>query len=64
LVIAKGASPPHSPPVSAGLLAEQDGYGDEKQVLCKFLCHNICCLISAIYELGLSPVFGTDVATA
>ncbi len=23
----------------------------------KFLCHNICCLISAIYELGIAPVF-------
>jgi len=27
------------------------------EVLCKFLCHNICCLISAIYEMGLEPVF-------
>jgi transposase len=29
----------------------------KNEVLCKFLCHNICCLISAIYELGISPVF-------
>lgn len=27
------------------------------EVLCKVLCHNICCLISAIYELGIQPVF-------
>jgi transposase len=27
------------------------------EVLCKILCHNICCLISAIYELGIEPVF-------
>jgi transposase len=27
------------------------------EVLCKILCHNIACLISAIYELGLTPVF-------
>ena len=26
-----------------------------KEVLCKVLCHNICCLISAIYELGIEP---------
>jgi transposase len=27
------------------------------EALCKVLCHNICCLISAIYELGIDPVF-------
>ena len=27
------------------------------QRLCKVLCHNICCVISAIYELGIEPVF-------
>ncbi|MEX2174145.1 MAG: transposase [Pirellulaceae bacterium] len=32
----------------------------KNEVLAKFLCHNICCLISAIYELGLSPTFLTD----
>jgi transposase len=26
------------------------------EALCKFVCHNICCLISAIYELDLRPV--------
>src|SRR5258708_30229564 len=30
----------------------------KNEVLCKVLCHNICCLISAIYELGLEPAFG------
>ena len=25
--------------------------------LCKILCHNICCLIGSIYELGIEPVF-------
>jgi len=25
----------------------------KNEVLCKFLCHNICCLISAMYELGI-----------
>jgi transposase/predicted nucleic acid-binding Zn finger protein len=29
----------------------------KNEVLCKVLCHNICCLISAIHELGIQPVF-------
>jgi transposase len=28
------------------------------EVLCKILCHNICCLIQSIYELGIEPSFG------
>jgi transposase len=28
------------------------------EVLAKFLCHNICCLISAMYELGIQPMLG------
>jgi transposase len=27
------------------------------EVLCKVLCHNLCCLISAMYELGIEPSF-------
>ena len=27
------------------------------EALCKVLCHNICCVISAIYELGIEPNF-------
>lgn len=29
----------------------------KNEVLLKVLCHNICCLISAMYELGVAPVF-------
>ena len=29
----------------------------KNEVLCKVLCHNICCLVSAIYELGITPTF-------
>jgi hypothetical protein len=25
------------------------------EVLAKVLCHNICCLIHAMYELGIQP---------
>jgi transposase len=28
------------------------------EVLAKVLCHNICCLIGAMHELGIEPVFG------
>jgi len=29
----------------------------KNEVLCKLLCHNICCLISAIHELGIKAEF-------
>ncbi len=29
----------------------------KNEVLCKILCHNICCLIHAMYELGITPEF-------
>ena len=28
------------------------------EVLCKIICHNICCLIQESHELGISPTFG------
>lgn len=27
------------------------------EVLCKVLCHNICCVIQSMYELGIEPTF-------
>jgi transposase len=33
------------------------------EVLCKFLCHNICCLIQEQCELGIEPVFWQNEAT-
>ena len=27
------------------------------EVLCKFLCHNICCVIQEQCELGIEPIF-------
>ena len=29
----------------------------KNEVLAKFVCHNICCLISAMYEVGIDPTF-------
>lgn len=34
----------------------------KNEVLCKILCHNICCLISAMYELGIVPALTETVA--
>jgi Transposase DDE domain/SWIM zinc finger len=31
----------------------------KNEVLCKILCHNLCCCISAWYELGIEPEFAT-----
>jgi transposase len=32
------------------------------EALCKVLCHNICCLIQSMFELGLKPKFWKEVA--
>ena len=30
---------------------------------CKILCHNVCCLIQSMYELGVVPMFwGSETA--
>lgn len=34
------------------------------EVLCKILCHNICCLIQESYELGISTVFWSEQSAA
>jgi hypothetical protein len=28
------------------------------ELLCKVLCHNLCCVMQSIYELGVEPVSG------
>ena len=27
------------------------------EVLCKVLCHNLCCLVQSMYEFGIEPTF-------
>lgn len=34
----------------------------KNEALCKILCHNICCLVSAFHELGIESNFGRAVA--
>jgi transposase len=35
----------------------RNGVAMVNEVLCKFLCHNLCCLIQEQCELGIEPVF-------
>ena len=30
------------------------------EALCKILCHNLCCVIQSMYELGIEPTFLTE----
>jgi transposase len=32
----------------------------QNEVLCKILCHNICCVIQSMYELGIEPTFWAE----
>ena len=32
----------------------------KNEVLCKFLCHNLCCVILSQIELGVEPIFWAD----
>ena len=32
----------------------------KNEVLAKFVCHNICCVIQSAYEFGIEPVFGSE----
>lgn len=36
-------------------LPSKTDMAQRNEVLCKIICHNICCLICAIYEHGIDP---------
>lgn len=36
----------------------------QNEILAKILCHNLCCLVSSIYELGLEPAFWREAEAA
>jgi transposase len=35
----------------------------ENETLCKVLCHNLCCVIQSMYELGVEPDFASEATT-
>lgn len=41
-------------------LRSKSATGQVNEVLCKILCHNVCCLIQSIYELGVEPSFWNE----
>jgi hypothetical protein len=43
-----------------GSLRSKTYQGQANELLCKILCHNICCLIQSIYELGIEPTFWNE----
>ena len=40
-------------------LRSKSDTGQINEALCKVLCHNICCLVQAIHELGIERTFGS-----
>jgi len=34
------------------------------ECLCKFVCHNICCVIQEMHELGINPTFRAESSVA
>lgn len=47
-----------------GSLRSKTDTAQRNEALLKVLCHNLCCLVQAIYELGLEPVFWASPASA
>ena len=43
-----------------GALRSKTPVAQMNEILCKVLAHNICCLVSAIYELGINPTFWAE----
>jgi transposase len=43
-----------------GRLRSKSHTAQANEVLCKVLCHNLCCLIQSMYELGVEVDFGTE----
>ncbi len=41
-------------------LRSKSDTGQINGALRKVLCHNICCLVQAIHELGVGPTFGSE----
>ena len=42
---------------SGGALRSKTDVAMRNEALCKVLCHNLCCLIQSVYELGIVATF-------
>lgn len=40
-----------------GYIRSKGDTAQTNEALCKVLCHNICCLIQSMFELGIKPNF-------
>lgn len=47
-----------------GAVRSKTATAQMNEVLCKCLCHNLCCLVQAIFTAGLAPRFWQDAAPA
>jgi hypothetical protein len=43
-----------------GNLRSKTRHAQINEALCKVLCHNLCCVIQSIYELGIEPAFWNE----
>ena len=39
------------------IVFQQTKEAQNNELFCKVLCHNLCCVVHAIYELGVEPEF-------
>lgn len=47
-------------PVEFGAVVHhKEGSAQTSELLCKVLCHNICCVIQSMYELGIEARFAS-----
>ena len=43
-----------------GSLRSKTYQAQVNEALCKVLCHNLCCVIQSMYELGIEPNFWSE----
>ena len=49
---------------TANIVRSKTDVAMKNEVLCKIICHNICCLIQESHELGIDTTFWADSSNA